>query len=44
MILLLADVNIQGHIEFLVKRMQAEPWLGFWNYLGRSGNEDAPRS
>jgi hypothetical protein len=32
-ILLLADVNIQGHIEFLVKRMQAEPWLGFWNYL-----------
>jgi hypothetical protein len=35
-ILLLADVNIQGHVDVLVKRMQAEPWLGFWNYLGLS--------
>ena len=33
MIHLLADVNIQGHIEFLVLRMQAEPWLGFWSHL-----------
>jgi hypothetical protein len=32
-IILLADVNIQGHIEIMVKRMQAEPWLGFWNHL-----------
>ena len=33
MIILLADVNIQGHIEVMVKRMQAEPWLEFWNHL-----------
>ncbi len=32
--ILLADVNIQGHIEIMTKRMQAEPWLGFWNHLG----------
>jgi hypothetical protein len=32
-IILLADVNIQGHIEIMVKRMQSEPWLGFWNHL-----------
>jgi hypothetical protein len=30
---LLADVNIQGHIDVMVKRMQAEPWSEFWNYL-----------
>jgi hypothetical protein len=28
---LLADANIQGHIEVMVQRMQAEPWVGFWN-------------
>ena len=33
MIILLADVNIQGHIEVMAKRMQAEPWIGFWNDL-----------
>ena len=33
MILLLADINIQGHIEFMAKRMQAEPWIGFWRKL-----------
>jgi hypothetical protein len=32
-IILLADVNIQGHIDVMVKRMQAEPWREFWNYL-----------
>jgi hypothetical protein len=32
-ILLLADVNIQGHIEIMAKRMQAEPWAGFWRHL-----------
>jgi hypothetical protein len=35
-ITLLADVNIQGHIEVMVRRMQAEPWIGFWNYLDLS--------
>ena len=33
MILLLADINIQGHIEIMANRMQAEPWIGFWNHL-----------
>jgi hypothetical protein len=33
---LLADVNIQGHIEVLVKRMQAEPCFEFWNHLDLS--------
>jgi hypothetical protein len=32
-ILLLADVNIQGHIDLMAKRMQAEPFLAFWNDL-----------
>jgi hypothetical protein len=30
---LLADVNIQGQVEIMVKRMQAEPWIGFWHHL-----------
>ena len=30
---LLADANIQGHVDRLVNRMQGEPWIGFWNYL-----------
>jgi hypothetical protein len=33
---LLADANIQGHIDLLVKRMQAEPFLGFWTFLNIS--------
>ena len=33
MTILLADENIQGHINRLVMRMQGEPWLGFWIYL-----------
>jgi hypothetical protein len=32
--ILLADVNIQGHVDILVKRMRAEPWIGFWDDLG----------
>jgi hypothetical protein len=35
-IVLLADANIQGHIDGLVKRMQAEPWIGFWKFLQMS--------
>lgn len=30
---LLADVNIQGHVDLLVVLMQAEPWKLFWEYL-----------
>lgn len=30
---ILADVNIQGHVDLLVVRMQAEPWKLFWDYL-----------
>src|ERR1043166_5571579 len=29
-ITLVADVNIQGHIDGLVRRMQGEPWTDFW--------------
>ena len=36
MVILLADANIEGHIDRLVKRMQAEPWIGFWNFLHMS--------
>ncbi len=31
---LLADINIQGQVDRLVARMQAEPWKSFWDYLG----------
>lgn len=31
---ILADVNAIGPIEYLVKRMQAEPWTEFWQELG----------
>ena len=30
---ILGDVNIQGHVDLLVVRMQAEPWKLFWDYL-----------
>jgi predicted nuclease of predicted toxin-antitoxin system len=30
---ILADVNIQGYVDQLVFRMQAEPWKLFWDYL-----------
>lgn len=30
---ILADVNIQGHVDLLVKLMQAEPWKLFWDDL-----------
>ena len=33
MTILLADVNIQGPIDVIVQRMQAEPWVGFWIYM-----------
>lgn len=30
---LLADVNVQGHVDALVDLMQTEPWKLFWQYL-----------
>ena len=30
---LLADINIQGHVDHLVVLAQAEPWKDFWDYL-----------
>src|SRR5439155_5672074 len=33
---LLADANIQGHIDRLLKWMQSGPWSEFWSYLGLS--------
>ena len=30
---LLADINIQGHVDLLVVLMKAEPWSLFWDYL-----------
>jgi hypothetical protein len=32
-ITLLADANIQGHVEYLVARMQGESWREFWEVL-----------
>ncbi len=31
---LVADANIQGQVEHLAQRMQAEPWADFWQPLG----------
>jgi hypothetical protein len=30
---LLADINIQGHLDLLVVLMKAEPWKLFWDHL-----------
>jgi hypothetical protein len=30
---LLADINIQGQVDFLVALMRAEPWKLFWEHL-----------
>ena len=30
---ILADVNIQGHVDSLVHLMQAEPWKLFWDHV-----------
>src|SRR5262249_8514770 len=31
---ILADINALGQVEYLVARMQAEPWAEFWKSLG----------
>jgi hypothetical protein len=30
---LLADVNIQGHVDARITRMRSEPWKLFWDHL-----------
>lgn len=30
---ILADINIQGHVDLLVVLMKAEPWKLFWDHL-----------
>ena len=30
---LIADANVQGHVGYLVLRMQAESWADFWQVL-----------
>jgi predicted nuclease of predicted toxin-antitoxin system len=30
---ILADINVQGHVDSLVLLMQGEPWKLFWEYL-----------
>jgi hypothetical protein len=32
-IILLADVNIEGHVLRLASRMQSDEWREFWDYL-----------
>lgn len=34
MLNILADANINGHVDVLVGRMQAAPWTEFWEGLG----------
>jgi hypothetical protein len=31
---LVADANIQGQVEYLAQRMQADAWADFWQALG----------
>ena len=31
---LVADANIQGQVEYLVQRMQSDPWADCWQALG----------
>ena len=30
---ILADINVRGHVDYLVQRMRAEPWTEFWQGL-----------
>jgi hypothetical protein len=30
---LLADANIQGHVDRLINRMKGDPWVEFWTHL-----------
>lgn len=31
---ILADVNIQGHVDYLMELVTSEEWVEFWQYLG----------
>ena len=31
---ILADIHVSGPVEDLVREMQSEPWVEFWNHLG----------
>ena len=31
---LIADANIEGQVDYLVRRMQADDWADFWQALG----------
>jgi hypothetical protein len=31
---ILADIHLTGLVENLVRELQAEPWVEFWNNLG----------
>ncbi|HVA46417.1 MAG TPA: DUF5615 family PIN-like protein [Pirellulales bacterium] len=31
---ILADVNIQGHVDFLVDLLTSDAWVEFWEALG----------
>lgn len=30
---ILADVNIQGHVDFLMELVRSDEWIEFWQYL-----------
>lgn len=31
---IVADANVDGHVEWLVKRIVAGEWLEYWNHIG----------
>ncbi len=31
---IVADANVDGHVEWLVKRIVASDWLEYWNHIG----------
>lgn len=33
---IVADANVEGHVEYLVSRIIAGEWLPYWNYAGMS--------
>ena len=31
---IVADANVEGHVEYLVNRIVAGDWLPYWNHMG----------
>lgn len=31
---ILADVNIEGHVDYLINLAQSDEWIEFWQFLG----------